>query len=112
MASASRITLSPHEWTWTGAEQIEMARGVCQLSSELHVARGEIADLRAKADTEAYAFRQLLRKRDEARGALEKCQAENARLRATLHPVDYGCDLELQRIYAEPPADSPGGKKE
>jgi hypothetical protein len=34
MSPAYRITLSPHEWTWTQAEQEEMARDVQKLLTE------------------------------------------------------------------------------
>lgn len=31
---AARVTLSPHEWTWTDEEQIEMARTIISLERD------------------------------------------------------------------------------
>lgn len=39
MFSAARITLSPHEWSWTQAEQEEMARYILDQSREIEELR-------------------------------------------------------------------------
>jgi hypothetical protein len=45
-SSAYRITLSPHEWTWTQAEQEEMARAVIESERACHELKAELAKWR------------------------------------------------------------------
>ena len=46
-SSAYRVTMSPHEWTWTEQEVLAMARAVVQLDLERMELRDKISKLEA-----------------------------------------------------------------